>query len=72
VKRPLWTFAAGVAALSVRALHGLDSDGSARVDPEQARDIARWRRVERERLIAQFSLGAVHIQHRSQGGLTRI
>jgi 5-formyltetrahydrofolate cyclo-ligase len=33
-------------------LHELDPDGTPRVDPVQARDVARWRKAERERLIA--------------------
>jgi 5-formyltetrahydrofolate cyclo-ligase len=32
-------------------LHELDPDGSPRVDPQQAEDVARWRKAERERLI---------------------
>jgi 5-formyltetrahydrofolate cyclo-ligase len=33
-------------------LHELRADGTLSVDPEQARDVARWRKAERERLIA--------------------
>ena len=33
-------------------LHELDADGVPRVDPAQLRDVLRWRKVERERLIA--------------------
>lgn len=33
-------------------LHELGADGAPGVDPQQARDVARWRKVERERLIA--------------------
>jgi len=33
-------------------LHELKDDGTPRVDPVQARDVARWRKAERERLIA--------------------
>lgn len=33
-------------------LHELDANGSPGVDPRQALDVARWRRAERERLIA--------------------
>jgi 5,10-methenyltetrahydrofolate synthetase len=33
-------------------LHELDGDGNPRTDPEQVRDVARWRKAERERLIA--------------------
>lgn len=33
-------------------LHELNADGTPRVDPVQARDVARWRKAERERLIA--------------------
>lgn len=32
-------------------LHELMADGAPGVDPEQARDVARWRKAERERLI---------------------
>ena len=31
--------------------HELQADGTPSVDPEQARDVARWRKAERERLI---------------------
>ncbi len=43
---------AGPPASSPCLLHELDEDGAVRVDPTQARDVARWRKVERERLIA--------------------
>jgi 5-formyltetrahydrofolate cyclo-ligase len=33
-------------------LHLLGPDGMSDIDPQQARDVARWRKVERERLIA--------------------
>jgi 5-formyltetrahydrofolate cyclo-ligase len=33
-------------------MHELGPDGTPGVDPEQARDVARWRKAERERLIA--------------------
>jgi 5-formyltetrahydrofolate cyclo-ligase len=33
-------------------LHELDADGRPAVDPQQTRDVLRWRKVERERLIA--------------------
>jgi len=33
-------------------LHELTRDGTSVVDPRQARDVAQWRKVERERLIA--------------------
>jgi 5,10-methenyltetrahydrofolate synthetase len=33
-------------------LHELSADGTAVVDPQQARDVARWRKVQRERLLA--------------------
>src|SRR6185312_11151331 len=33
-------------------LHELTADGKSVVDPQQARDVAQWRKVERERLIA--------------------
>jgi 5,10-methenyltetrahydrofolate synthetase len=36
-------------------LHELDPDGRPRADPVQARDVARWRKAERERLIATRS-----------------
>jgi 5,10-methenyltetrahydrofolate synthetase len=39
--------------------HELRADGTPSVDPEQARDVARWRKAERERLIkARCSLAA--------------
>jgi 5-formyltetrahydrofolate cyclo-ligase len=43
----------GVLASSPCMLHELDADGRPRVDPDQARDVARWRKVERKRLIAE-------------------
>jgi 5-formyltetrahydrofolate cyclo-ligase len=39
--------------------HELGVDGTPSVDPEQARDVARWRKVERERLITARCLLAV-------------
>jgi 5-formyltetrahydrofolate cyclo-ligase len=33
-------------------MHQLGPDGTSVVDPQQARDVARWRKVERERLLA--------------------
>lgn len=42
----------GVPASAPCMLHELGVDGSPGVDPQQARDVARWRKVERERLIA--------------------
>jgi 5,10-methenyltetrahydrofolate synthetase len=33
-------------------LHELTADGRSTIDPRQARDVAQWRKVERERLIA--------------------
>src|SRR5665811_2128033 len=33
-------------------LHELNADGTPGLDPVQARDVARWRKAERERLIA--------------------
>jgi 5-formyltetrahydrofolate cyclo-ligase len=41
-----------VPASSPCLLHELDADGRPSVDPEQTRDVTRWRKVERERLIA--------------------
>lgn len=39
-------------------LHELGPDGTPRVDPQQSRDVARWRKAERERLIAaRLALG---------------
>jgi len=52
VKRPPGSFGRKIPASSACSLHELDPDGRPRVDPEQARDVARWRKVERERLIA--------------------
>jgi 5-formyltetrahydrofolate cyclo-ligase len=52
VKRPTdEEFAAVRLASSPCSLHELRSDGTPIVDPEQARDVARWRKAERERLI---------------------
>jgi 5-formyltetrahydrofolate cyclo-ligase len=46
----------------------LGSDGTAMLDPEQARDVARWRKSERERLIkARCSLTA---EYRSEQSAT--
>jgi 5-formyltetrahydrofolate cyclo-ligase len=54
-------FAAVRLASSPCSLHELSSDGTPPVDPEQARDVARWRRAERERLIeARCSLSVRH------------
>jgi 5-formyltetrahydrofolate cyclo-ligase len=41
-----------VAASAPCLLHELGPDGRPGVDPQQARDVARWRKVEREHLIA--------------------
>jgi 5-formyltetrahydrofolate cyclo-ligase len=44
-------------------LHELDADGAPVVDPGQMRDVARWRKVERERLIAiRLALSAEYRQ----------
>jgi len=44
---------------TLSADHGTASTGTPLVDPEQARDVARWRKAERERLInARSSLDA--------------
>ncbi len=40
-------------------LEELQADGSAIIDVEQARDVARWRKAERERLIQERSLLAM-------------
>lgn len=45
-------------------LHTLSSDGTPRVDPVQARDVARWRKAERERLLGARQ--ALAEQYRSQ------
>lgn len=42
----------GVPASPPCLLHELRADGTPGVDPEQTRDVARWRKAERERLIA--------------------
>jgi len=42
----------GDPASSPCLLHELDADGVPRPDPQQTRDVLRWRKVERERLIA--------------------
>jgi 5-formyltetrahydrofolate cyclo-ligase len=46
------------------SLHELGSDGTPRVDPVQARDVARWRKAERERLLAERS--AFTVEYRTQ------
>ncbi|MFI4889550.1 MAG: 5-formyltetrahydrofolate cyclo-ligase [Steroidobacterales bacterium] len=46
----------GMPASSPCMLHELRPDGSVPVDPGQARDVARWRKAERERLISARSL----------------
>src|ERR1017187_9461628 len=44
----------------------LRADAIAMVDPEQARDVARWRKVERQRLIkARWSLAAEYRSEQS-------
>ncbi len=48
-------------------LHELRPDGSAAVDPVQSRDVARWRKAERERLIAARS--ALAPEYRAQQAL---
>jgi len=54
-------YAAVRLASSPCTLHELRSDGTPLVDPEQARDVARWRKAERERLIqARCSLSVRH------------
>jgi 5-formyltetrahydrofolate cyclo-ligase len=47
------------AASSPCMLHELREDGTPSVDPEQVRDVARWRKAQRERLIAARSSFAV-------------
>ena len=42
-----------VLASSPCFLHELGADGSPRVDPVQARDVANWRKAERQRLLEQ-------------------
>ncbi len=49
------------------SLHELGADGTPRVDPAQARDVARWRKAERERLLAQRS--ALTVEYRAQQAL---
>lgn len=44
-------------------LHELDAEGRLGVDPQQARDVARWRKAERERLIAARLL--LSVDHRA-------
>jgi 5,10-methenyltetrahydrofolate synthetase len=48
-------------------LHELSPDGTLRADPVQARDVARWRKAERERLLA--TRGAFTQECRSQHAL---
>lgn len=55
---PAW-LAASEFASSPCMLHELEDDGTMRVDPVQACDVARWRKAERQRLIkARSSLRA--------------
>jgi 5,10-methenyltetrahydrofolate synthetase len=49
------------------SLHELRADGTPRVDPVQARDVARWRKAERERLLAERS--ALTVEYRAQQAL---
>lgn len=56
----------GVPASPPCMLHELGPDGTP-VDPEQARDVARWRKAERERLIGER--GALPPEYRSQQAL---
>jgi 5-formyltetrahydrofolate cyclo-ligase len=53
----------GRLASSPCMLHELTADGMPIVDPEQARDVARWRKAERERLIGERS--ALPMQYRA-------
>ena len=49
----------------------LKADGSPSVDPEQARDVARWRKAERERLITARCLLAVQ-DHMDQSAIIAV
>ena len=49
------------------SLHELGADGTPRADPVQARDVARWRKAERERLLAERS--ALTVEYRAQQAL---
>jgi len=57
----------GVPASPPCSLHELGPDGTPRVDPVQARDVARWRKAERERLLAERS--AFTVECRTQQAL---
>ena len=57
----------GVPSSPPCALHQLGSDGAPRVDPVQAQDVARWRKAERERLLAERS--ALTVEYRTQHAL---
>jgi 5-formyltetrahydrofolate cyclo-ligase len=64
VKKPAdEEFNSGRPASSPCMLHELSADGTPIVDPEQARDVARWRKAERERLIGARS--ALPVQYRA-------
>jgi 5-formyltetrahydrofolate cyclo-ligase len=57
----------GVPASPPCVLHELGPDGTPRVDPVQARDVARWRKAERERLLAERN--AFTVEYRTQQAL---
>ncbi len=57
----------GVPASPPCSLHEMWPDGTPRVDPVQARDVAQWRKAERERLLAER--GAYTAEYRAQQAL---
>jgi 5-formyltetrahydrofolate cyclo-ligase len=51
-------------------MHELGPDGNSVVDPEQVRDVARWRKAERERLIAARIALSVEYRTARTGAIT--
>ena len=59
--------ASGTFASPPCSMHELDAASGSMIDPQQARDVARWRKVERERLIAaRLALPAAERADRAQ------
>jgi 5-formyltetrahydrofolate cyclo-ligase len=57
----------GIPASSPCMLHELESDGGPGIDPVQARDVANWRKAQRERLLRERS--ALSQEYRAQQAL---
>jgi 5-formyltetrahydrofolate cyclo-ligase len=53
-------------------LHELCADGSLRADPEQARDVARWRTAQRERLLKARGARSAAERARAAEGILRL